>query len=410
MTFAMKLLVLTHRLPCPPDRGAKLRAAAELGWLTGRHEVWCAGFIDPPKDRREQIATAHSLADLRLRCRELAAVPLSRTLAGIQAAVNLLAGGTATEAYFASRHLRDRVLDWSCRVRFDAVLAFSSGVAGLALEVAAGRHVLDFVDLDSRKWAESAPRAHWPVNWAYRVESKRLGRREREWMAAFDACVVCNQREAELVADGSLRRNLHVIETGAALKLDGDGSASDHRAPIALPEEPIIGFVGAMDYPPNIEAVYWFGESIWPLIRHHRLDAEWWIVGRSPTRAVRELDNGRNIRVTGTVPDMEPYLERMRVSVAPLRLARGVQTKVLTAMAAGRPCVVTSCVAAGIEAEPEREVLVADSPWAFAEAVTGLLNDRGIAERIGQAGRQFVNRRYRPERGLEQLERLLTGG
>jgi glycosyltransferase involved in cell wall biosynthesis len=165
-----------------------------------------------------------------------------------------------------------------------------------------------------------------------------------------------------------------------------------------------------MDYPPNIEAVRWFGESIWPLIRQRRPDAEWWIVGRSPTRAVRELDNGRNIRVTGTVPDVEPYLERMRVSVAPLRLARGVQTKVLTAMAAGRPCVVTSCVAGGIEAEPDREVLVADSPAAFAEAVTGLLNDRQRAERIGLAGRQFVNRRYHPSRGLEQLEQLLTGG
>jgi sugar transferase (PEP-CTERM/EpsH1 system associated) len=412
MAFAMKLLVLTHRLPCPPDRGAKLRAAAELGWLTGRHEVWCAGFIDPTKDRQERIATAHSLAELRLRCRELAAVPLSRTRAGIQAAASLLAGGTATEAYFASRQLRDRVLDWSGRIRFDAVLAFSSGVADLALEVSAKRHVLDFVDLDSRKWAESAPRAHWPVSWAYQAESKRLGRREREWMSAFDACVVCNQREAEVVGDGLLRRRLHVIETGASLKLDGngDGRASDSHAPIVLPEEPIIGFLGAMDYPPNIEAVRWFAESIWPLIRQSRPDAEWWIVGRSPTRAVRELDNGRNIRVTGTVPDVEPYLERMRVSVAPLRLARGVQTKVLMAMAAGRPCVVTSCVASGIEAEPDREVLVANNPGAFAEAIAGLLNDRSRAERIGRAGRQFVNRRYRPERGLEQLEQLLAGG
>ena len=408
----MKLLVLTHRLPCPPDRGAKLRAAAELCWLTGRHEVWCAGFIDPPKDRQERIATAYSLADLRLRCRELAALPLSRTLAGIQAAANLLAGGTATEAYFASRQLRDRVLDWSGHVRFDAVLAFSSGVAQLALEVPAERHVLDFVDLDSRKWAESAPRAHWPVSWAYQTESKRLGRREREWMSAFDACVVCNQREAEVVGDGLLRRRLHVIETGASLKLDGngDGDGSDSSAPIALAAEPIVGFLGAMDYPPNIEAVRWFGESIWPLVRQCRPDAEWWIVGRSPTRAVRELDNGGSIRVTGTVPDVEPYLERMRVSVAPLRVARGVQTKVLTAMAAGRPCVVTPCVAEGIEAEPDREVLVASSPSAFAEAVTCLLNDRQRAERIGQAGRQFVSRCYRPSRGLEQLEQLLTGG
>ena len=190
----MKLLVLTHRLPCPPDRGAKLRAAAELRWLTARHEVWCAGFIDPPKDHQERTATAASLADLRRRCRELAAIPLHSAWASLRAMTGLVSGGTATEAYFASRQLRNRVLEWSSRIHFDAVLAFSSGIAPLALDVQAERHILDFVDLDSRKWAESAPRASWPMNWIYRKEGERLGRREREWNVGFRR--LCALRQA----------------------------------------------------------------------------------------------------------------------------------------------------------------------------------------------------------------------
>lgn len=405
-TTEMNLLVLTHRLPCPPDRGAKLRAAVELRWLTARHEVWCAGFIDPPKSRQEQTATAASLADLRQRCRELAAIPLSPTWAGLRAMAGLMSGGTATEAYFASRRLRDRVREWSQRVRFDAVLAFSSGVAPLALEVPASRRVLDFVDLDSRKWTESATRASWPMKWVYHREGERLGRREREWMSAFDACVVCTQREADLIADAALRQKLHVIETGASLNVESPGGIGADDAP-RLPAKPVVGFLGAMDYPPNIEGVCWFAEQIWPLIRARRPETEWWVVGRSPTRAVMALDDGRGVRVTGTVPAVEPYLAGMRVSVAPLRLARGVQTKVLTAMAAGRPCVVTPCVADGIGARDGHELRVAASPVEFAEAVTELLDDRRRAEAIGRAGQEFVHRRYQPSKGLTSIEKLL---
>jgi glycosyltransferase involved in cell wall biosynthesis len=242
----------------------------------------------------------------------------------------------------------------------------------------------------------------------YRAESDRLGKREREWMAAFDACVVCNQREADLVADNTLRRRLHVIETGGSLDFDVDRIDDRDESASRLPAEPVVGFLGAMDYPPNVDSIRWFTRRIWPRVVERQPAAQWWIVGRSPTRAVRELDNGSTIRVTGTVPAVEPYLRRMRVSVAPLRLARGVQTKVLTAMAAARPCVVTPCVAEGIEAEPGREILIADDETSFTETVVDLLEDRARAEAIGRAGRDFVARRYRPAQALARIEQLLS--
>ena len=228
-------------------------------------------------------------------------------------------------------------------------------------------------------------------------------------MSAFDGCVLCAKREADLVTDNELRLKLHVIETGASLDVEMP-ETDDAAQPLRLPPEPVVGFVGAMDYPPNIEAVRWFAESIWPRIHDQRPDAQWWIIGRSPTRAVLDLDDGRDIRVTGTVPAVEPYLERIRVNVAPLKLARGVQTKVLTAMGTGRPCVVTPCVAEGLGAEAGRELLLAEKPADFAGAVTRLLNDRVQAETIGQAGRAFVRRRYQPWMGLASIERLLQPG
>jgi glycosyltransferase involved in cell wall biosynthesis len=164
-----------------------------------------------------------------------------------------------------------------------------------------------------------------------------------------------------------------------------------------------------MDYGPNIEAACWFAKEIWPLVRERRPDATWWIVGRSPSRAVQQLDDGRSIRVIGAVPSMLPFLCEMRVSVAPLRLARGVQTKVLTAMAAGRPCVVTSCVAEGLGVSDGREVLVADSVRTFAAAVTELLENRSRAESLGRAGFRFVADHYRTADELARLEALLIG-
>ena len=414
----MKLLILIHRLPCPPDRGAKLRAAAELRWLTRRHDVGCAGFIDPPGPGEGGDAIRASLAKLRRDCRELAALGLIRPIAGAKAMANLCRGGTATEAYFASRRLSRQVRRWSRQVRFDAVLAFSSGMAPLALEVPAPRHVCDFVDLDSRKWAESARHTRWPMSWIYRTEAVRLARREKEWISAFDANVLCNQREADLVSDGSLRDRVHVIETGASLEVEpeqdgsaainGDAPREPGSAGVSLPAEPVVGFLGAMDYPPNVAGACWFAETIWPRVLQGHPDARWWIVGRSPTRAVRDLDDGRCVRVSGTVPAVEPYLAKMRISVAPLRLARGVQTKVLTAMAAGRPCVVTPCVAAGVGADAGREILVAESPEAFASAVGDLLTTRARAEEIGLAGRRFVSRRFRPANALARLEQWLV--
>jgi sugar transferase (PEP-CTERM/EpsH1 system associated) len=400
----LKLLLLIHRLPCPPDRGSKLRAAVELRYLAKRHDVWCAGFDDTEASPESRA----SLDEYCSLCRDVAAVRLFEPLSKVRAAHRLLTGSTATEGYFFSPRLRRQVMRWSREVGFDAVLACSSSMAELALQVKASRRVLDFVDLDSRKWVELEADARWPMRWVYGTEARRLARREAEWMSAFDASVVCADRELDLLTEDMPRDRVHVIKTGAASDPEQIEALVQDQA-VSLPAEPIVGFVGAMDYEPNVDAACWFAESIWPRVRRRCNDARWWVVGRSPAPEVRRLHDDQGIRVTGTVPAVEPYLEQMRVNVAPLRVARGLQTKVLTAMATGRPCVVTPCVAEGIGAVPDRELVIAETPGSFAEAVVGLLENRQRAEAIGRAGRALVARKFRPTEGLERLEGLLTG-
>ena len=382
-----------------------------MDYLAGRHDVWCAGFTDHAHRGRGAAEADRALTALRGRCRDLFAVPLRPTVANGRALVSLLTGGTCTEGYFASDRLTRRVSSWSKAVGFDAVLAFSSSMAPLALRVEAERRVLDLDDFDSAKWSALAREAGWPKSRVYETEAKRLRRREREWIAAFDAGVVVNPREAELLDDPALRERLVVIEAGVSVE------ASSSDAPRAepgtldggLPEGPAVGFVGAMDYGPNVDAVRWFVDSIWPRVREGRPHASFWIVGRSPTRAVRRLHDGVQVHVTGGVPAVEPYLRRFRVVAASVRQARGVQIKVLMAMAAGRPCVVTPPVADGIGALPGRDWMVAGEPATFADRVIELLDDPVRGEAIGAAGRAFVARHHRPIDGLRRLERLLTG-
>jgi len=402
----MRLLFLIHRLPCPPDRGAKLRAAGLLDWLARRHEVWCAGFLDPPSGREHAAQTAESLTRWRDLCREVFAVPLRPARATGRALAGLAAGGTATEHYFHSARMERQIARWSRRMPFDAVLAFSSSMAPPALRVPASRRVLVMDDLDSRKWRQSAARAAWPAGRLYALEACRLEARERAWIAAFDATVMVSRREAEAVTDPALRARIHVIPAGAGPGFETDPAAGP---PPGLPEEDVVGFVGAMDYAPNIDAALWLADSIWPVIRARRPSARLWIVGRSPSRAVRRLDGRDGIRVTGTVPDIGPWLAGMCVHVAPLRLARGVQIKVLSAMAAARPCVVTPEVAEGLGAEPGRDLLVARGAEDIAGAVAGLLEDRPRARRIGLNGLAFVREGSGASRGLRHLEELLGG-
>jgi polysaccharide biosynthesis protein PslH len=398
----MNVLVIAHRLPYPPDKGDKIRSYNQVKFLADRHAVWCACLIDDPDDWRHVPA-------LRGLCRDVAVIRLRKPVALARSVIALLTGGSATEGYFGSPALAREIRKWSEQVRFDAVLAFSSGTARYGLDVQADRKVLDLCDVDSAKWTAYAQRSAPPARWLYRLEAARLARREWELACRYDQTTVVSRREAELFESvcSSLQarhpgvpRPRHLVVPNG---IDTDAFRF-HEGPV---EEPVVGFVGTMDYPPNVDAVCWFADQMWPRIQAERPDATFLIVGRSPDSRVLALRQNQGIEVTGQVPDVREYLVRMKVCIAPMRIAHGVQNKVLEAMATGRPSVVTSIVADGIGVSDGQGIVIADQADDFARQVASLLGDSARCRQVGNAGRNHVEKMATWTQTLGALEKAL---
>jgi len=396
----MNLLYLAHRMPYPPNKGDKLRAFRQIDHLSRRHSVTCACFVDAPTDMRY-------VDDLARHCERVVAVPLNRTVTTLRGLVGLATGGTVTEHFYRSEPMSRAVHDLNRQQRFDAVVAFSSSMAPYALTVPAERRVLDLCDLDSAKWTEYAAFARAGTRWLYRLEGKRLAARERAWINAFDAAILISETEARPLGDGVDDRRLHFVTNGVDLpSVDGRSTAGDVHD---LAKPSTVGFVGVMDYFPNVDAVCWYAETCWEAIRRAVPRATLRIVGRSPVPRVRRLARVPGVVVTGEVASVQDELDGFDVSVAPLRIARGLQNKVLESMAAGVPVVLTSNAAEGIAGVPDRDFVVADAAESLIRATIGLCCDDERRNRVAQAGRCFVATHHNWKHALEQFEMIVTG-
>lgn len=399
----MNILYLAHRVPFPPDKGDKLRSFRQIECLAKRHDVWCACFADDEADVR--YAT-----HLRGYCRDVAVFSLRPFVSLARGAVALAFGGTVTEGCYSCRRMRNVMRTWCQSTAFDAVVAFSSSMAQYALWVPARRRVLDLCDLDSQKWLAYARKPYGLLNGLYRLEGNRLHRLECAWVDRFDATILATEEEAGDLRCGETIEKLHVVGNGVALPDCAETIGVSDAAAVAMSSQrPTVGFVGTMNYRPNVDAACWFVESCWPRIRRECPSAEFRIVGRSPTRRVRRLEAVPGVRVIGPVGDIVGEVQNFDVSVAPLRVARGIQNKVLEAMATAKPVVLTSAAARGIPARHGEEFLVADAPDAISAAVVDLLRHPGERRRLGWAARRFVGRHHRWDDVLRRFEHLITG-
>lgn len=396
----MNVLYLTHRVPYPPDKGDKVRTFHHLRFLAERHRVWCACFVDDPADKMH-------FETLRRYCADLAFVPLNRALALRNGVLSVLSGGTVTEGHYRSTAMQAALGRWSKSVAFDAVLAFSSCMAPYALAVPAKRRVLDLCDVDSQKWLDYAARTAAPMRRLYGVEGRRLAEAECRWTEAFDAVTLVTEAEAQLLACAVRERRIatdakiHVVSNGVEVP-------DSHSCGAPSDDSQVVGFVGAMNYRPNVDAVCWFADQCWPHIHRQFPGAIFRIVGRAPTKAVRRLAGRDRIEVTGAVPDASAEVRKFAVSVAPLRLARGIQNKVLEAMAAAKPVVITPVAAASLGGQDGVHYHIADGGQNFTEAVARFLNSDRLRRQVGLAARELVLERYQWSDALAQLEAALT--
>ena len=263
------------------------------------------------------------------------------------------------------------------------------------------RFVMDFVDVDSEKFRAYAERGPLPLRWLYGREARLLSGFERAVAARADYSLFVSEDEAALFRQmsGLGQDKVITIENGIDLDyLQPKPRTQDRR---------LIVFTGQMDYPPNVEAVTSFATQVFPAIRDACPDARFAIVGRHPTAAVQALAQRPGVEVTGAVPDIRPWLVDASLVVAPLKIARGIQNKVLEAMAMARAVVASPAAAQGIDAENGREIVVAP-PAAMASAVAALLADPAAADQIGKAARARMETRYRWEERLRPLKGLLA--
>jgi len=394
------LLFLVHRIPFPPRKGDKVRSFHFLRHLNQHYRVHLGTFVDDAADL-EHVDTVRAMAESvsirRLRPR------LSRALS----ARALATGEPLSIAYFASGALARWVRHTLAAHHVTRVLVFSSSMAQYVLaHLRPGMHtVIDFVDVDSEKWRNYAELHGGAMGWVYRREGRRLLEHERTLAARFDASVFVSREEAALfrrLAPESAARVHHVTNGVDAAYFD---PAAGHDDP--YPEGgPVLVFTGAMDYRANVDAVTWFAEAVFPRVRARVPGARFCIVGAKPAPAVRALAAREGVTVTGAVPDVRPYLAHADLAVAPLRVARGVQNKVLEAMAMALPVVATRAAVEGIEPGHGLDEWLADEPEALAARVAAALAAPG--ER-GACARRFVLERYHWPASASELVRLIEG-
>lgn len=384
-----RVLFLAHRIPFPPDKGDKIRSFHELKILAASgHEVHLLAFADDPRDLRADYKAA--LSEL---CASVSILALNRRLAAAKALVSLARGRPFTLGYFSARSMREAVARTLASTNPDAIVVYCSSVAQYVPPALYSRTLLDMVDVDSEKWRDYSRAASPPRAWIYATEAKRLRAYEQSIIRRIARTIVTTSREAATLVDGAddVRARVATVPSGVDLTRFSTALAADSDARAA---QPCVVFTGAMDYYANVDAARYFVHDVWPAIRSRVPDAQFVIVGSNPSSSVLALASTPGVSVTGTVPDVRPYVGNAVVSVAPLRIARGVQNKILEAMSMGRAVVSTPQAAAGLAAAAGEELLVASGATALADAVVSLLNDPDLRARIGRRARAFVERNH----------------
>lgn len=429
-----KILYLAHRIPYPPNKGDKIRTFNEIRHLARNHELYLAFLVD-------DLADVKYIEALREFSVELTWDKIEPRRKKVQVAPQMLIGKPLSVPYFYSCRLQRAIDVWAAKIQFDAVLCFSGPMAEYVFrsrvlrspvtghpsgieQPGNGRRaarrplfLMDFCDVDSDKWGQYAVDAKFPMNIVYGLEQKRLLAFEARVNRVFHQSIFVTENEAQLfknmVPDA---RNLQVVGNGVDFEYfdpgfcRGEAMPRPKSNPQVAPTDDFgndLVFTGAMDYHANVDAVVWFCQDILPLIREAGIGSDFCIVGGKPTHDVQNLGRLPGVKVTGFVDDIRPWYARAAVSVIPLRLARGVQNKVLEAMAMGRPVVTTRKAADGVGAKDMEHLIVADGHKAFAGAVIDLYKDAAARQQLGEAARRFVVENFDWQRNMEKLEHLL---
>jgi sugar transferase (PEP-CTERM/EpsH1 system associated) len=391
------LLLLIHRIPYPPNKGDKIRSYHLLKHLAQHYRVHLGTFVD---DRDDWQHVPH----VRAMCASSHFAALNPATARVRSLGALLANRSLSLDYYRDAGLRAWTGATMREHGVKRIVVFSSAMAQYAEAYPDARRVVDFCDVDSDKWRQYAEQKPWPMNWLYRHEARQLLAYERKVARECDASLFVSEPEAALFRELAPESVAKIGFFNNGVDTDYFSPERSYASPYPAGQRTVV-FTGAMDYWPNIDAVQWFAAQVFPQLRASFADARFYIVGARPAAAVQALAQLPGVVVTGTVPDVRPYIAHADVAVAPLRIARGIQNKVLEAMAMATPVVVSPQALEGIEAIPGTDLLVAADAAAFLAQVATLLTEANTA--IGPLARARVEQLYSWPSNLARIETRL---
>jgi len=401
MDHRPQILFLCQRLPFPPNKGEKITSFNLVRHLGRCCDVHVGTFVDNRED-------ASDIDGLRPYCATLHVERIVKPWAWVPATLRWIGGVPLSFALFRASGLRAYVEEAIARYQPVAIVTHSSNISDYALMPTERPtvRVLHFADLDSEKFAAFARQATGWKRWLYALEARRVRAAEARLAAGADAVAFVSNEEADLFRSiiGIRAARIVTIANGV------DAAAFDPHRPWPRPawgDGPAFVFTGAMDYRPNIDAVLWFADAVLPALRAAHGTVQFAIVGSNPSPEVKALASRPGVLVTGRVPDVQPYLAHAAAAVAPLRIARGIQNKVLEALAMGRPTIVTSDALTGIGTPDATPVIVADGADAWVAACRTMLDDPGSADALAARGRAFVIDRFSWDARLRALDALL---
>ena len=389
----MNILYICHRFPYPPKRGGKIRPFNMIRHLTARgHKVTVCSLSRSPQETEEAQGIAPHCEAFEIgQVREWA--QMARMV------VRLPVPTPSSMGYFYSPELARRIDAHLQSKHWDLVFVHCSSVAQYVSSVTGLPKILDFGDMDSQKWLEYANYKPFPLSMGYRLEGAKMLAAEKRLARQFDLCTATTRAEWE---------TLNGYGTGADTDWFPNGVDAEFFCPVDEPyDAQTISFIGRMDYYPNQECMSRFCEQVWPLLRQQRPAMQLLIVGADPSPAMRKLGDLPGVTVTGSVPDVRPFIRKSALMVAPLNIARGTQNKILEAMAMGVPVVTSTIAAGGVDAQSEEHFLVADTPQDYAQAVLRIVDNPQERSRLSAAGRQRMLTNHAWTGSMQRLDGII---
>jgi sugar transferase (PEP-CTERM/EpsH1 system associated) len=388
----MRVLFLTSRLPYPPDRGDRLRVFNFLKNLskTG-HVIHLLSFIAQEEEKRY-------INELQKYCEEIRTVLLPATISKLKAGFGLLNNLPLQVSYYKSSRMQSELNTLINKNCYDILYVHLFRMAPYVLNYKDIYKILDLTDVVSKEIELSIPYRSGIKRKIYKLEFPRIRRYETEISGKVQEVWLISEQEAKLLRSYSPHSKIEVVTNGVD---------TDYFRPLELKKDPFsLIFVGNLQIDHNVDAILYFYESIFPLIRENLPQTKFYIVGASPNSRLRSLSKDNNVIITGLVDDLNLYLNQADIFISPLRFSAGIQNKILQAMSAGLPVVCSPLVNQGIEADPGREILVEKNPLHFAEQVIYLMRNPDRRKVIGLNARQFVKNKFQWENVTRRFQIL----